>query len=129
MDTHTHMRSIYPASESGGVASDMLGVMSDQPQSLRESHTLDILPSLSSFYTTPPPSLSEANGSTRFISLLGEGKSDTEFRKFPVRLCLLYTGRQTNATVTLPWFLHSCIPPCWIDDIWHRFPRAGALSF
>lgn len=30
-------------------------------------------------------------------------------------------SRRTNTTVTLSWFLHSCIPLCWRDDIWHRF--------
>lgn len=36
--------------------------------------------------------------------------------KFPVRLCLSVSGRQINATVTLSCFLHSYVPPCWMDD-------------
>ena len=36
--------------------------------------------------------------------------------------CVCITrGRQTNATVTHSWALHSRAPPLWIYDIWHRF--------
>lgn len=57
------------------------------------------------------------------------GRERCWISKFPVRLCLLYRSRQTNATVTLSWFMHSCVPPCWIDDIWHRFHMLKLFPF
>lgn len=42
---------------------------------------------------------------------------------------MLYRSRQTNATATLSWFMHSCVPPCWIDDIWHRFHMLKLFPF
>lgn len=47
-------------------------------------------------------------------------KNDVEFINFLSSVCCM-ERRQTNAMVTLSWFVHFCVPPCWLDDIWHRF--------
>lgn len=57
------------------------------------------------------------------------GRDWCRISKFPVRLCLSYRLRQTNGTVTLSWFMRSCVPPRWVDDIWHRFHMLKLFPF
>lgn len=57
------------------------------------------------------------------LSNYWRGKSDVEFVNFLSRCVCYVSGDKRMPPSHSPdfWFLHSCIPSCWIDDIWHRF--------